>query len=257
MSDHAQPKLEMATLNRRLRRSHQIVADLHAEIVRFHGPILPRGKNGDQYVPVVFEKAPSAKGTIFSFAGLQAHGDRTDIEFGGLLAGIPYCKVYVKDYAQCWYQHGLEGLGSTRIEAFRALANAFKDLPRPWIAIGCSAGGYAALLAGAAMKADKVVAYCPQTHITRDVFVKFSQILPRSRNFKLRAPDNDLAHSLAELPPVPSDIHFGAKNETDASQAKRLGHLPQVALYSHPIGSHNIAGYLRMNDCLLSTILEP
>ena len=248
---------ELSKARRRLRLRNEMIATLHREIVRLSGPALSIDDEGAGFVPMECDLKPDAEGTIFSFSGLHLGGGKTEREFKGTLTDANYSVVYIKDYQQVWYQHGLFGIGDTRVAAFENIAEALGHLPRPWICIGNSAGGYAALFAGAVMQADRVVAFSAQTYVNAAVFKSFSREFPRARNFAPKDPENDLRNVLPNYASVPSKLIYGAENPTDSEQAERMADLPGIQLVPLPLKTHATAAQLRTDGKLLQTILEP
>lgn len=247
---------ELSKAQRRLRLRNEMIVTLHREIVRISGPALSINDEGAGFVPMECDLKDDAKGTIFSFSGLHLGGGKTETEFKGTLSGTNYSVVYIKDYEQVWYQHGLFGIGETRVTAFENIAQALGHLPRPWICIGNSAGGFAALFAGAVMRADRVVAFSPQSYVDAKVFKQFSREFPRARNFAPKDPENDLLNVLPNFAPIPSKVIYGGENPTDSQQAERLAAIPSVQLVPLPIKTHASAAHLRTQGLLLQTILE-
>ena len=247
---------EISKLGRKLRLKNQLLSMLLTEVVRKNGPALPVSDEGARFVPIAYDLKPNAVGTIFSFAGLSQEGSFAEFEFRKTLTDTPYSVVYVKDNEQTWYQKGLKGLGDTRNNAFTAFASLDLNLPRPWIFIGNSAGGYAAIFAGWAAQADRVVAFAPQTMINARIFRHYSGETPHARGFDLKDPQNDLRNVLPYYQPVPTKIVYPQQNRRDTNQAEHLYALPGIDMMPLDIRSHHVAAHLRGEGRLIETILE-
>lgn len=77
-----------------------------------------------------------------------------------------YDKTFFVDIQHCWYHKGLHAL-STNIEETKTY---LETLFRPYqkvVIMGNSAGGYAAILFGSLLKVAHVIAFVPQTILTR------------------------------------------------------------------------------------------
>jgi hypothetical protein len=115
--------------------------------------------------PLTFEDDPSQT-LLVVFGGLNRQvGGVPPFEFMRLTGGVPVKRLFVRDPRQAWYHRGLPGIGDDLDAVVTHLA------ARPYggygrlVAVGNSAGGYAALLLGSLLEADCVLAFAPQTTI--------------------------------------------------------------------------------------------
>jgi len=100
---------------------------------------------------------------VISFASWGTHHNFKNI----LLNNCKYNCIFVKDILYSWYFRGIPGHGNTIDE----VAESLKDIISTFeysklIILGYSAGGYAAILYGCLLGADKVIAFGPQTILT-------------------------------------------------------------------------------------------
>ena len=116
---------------------------------------------------------------------LQCHGATLVIAFAGadaLIGGEPFaggvpsfefarafreagvgCALFVRDVLRSWYLRGIGDAGYTFqsvVDALRAEIDSVR--PARLVTLGCSMGGYAAVRAGLALRADEVLAFGPQ-----------------------------------------------------------------------------------------------
>lgn len=72
--------------------------------------------------------------------------------------------LFLKDARRQWYLGGLEGMGTNIDENLNFLRNEFAKYDKV-ICMGCSAGGYGAILYGSLLNVDAVIAFYPQCHL--------------------------------------------------------------------------------------------
>lgn len=104
---------------------------------------------------------------LTSYGGHMQHA--RGFEWEGVLRAVNCHKLFLKDSHQHWYHGGLDGLGDTLDET---VAN-IRSLMEEWgatriMCLGSSMGGYGALLLGALLRADLIVAISPQVNITAE-----------------------------------------------------------------------------------------
>jgi hypothetical protein len=111
------------------------------------------------------------------------------VTFGGLamsMDGIPpfefcnilnkilpqYDKYFYIDKKQTWYHKGMEGISKNIPETVEYLREKISGYDKVYF-IGNSSGGYAALLFGSLLGVDKILAFQPQTDLSKCNGVKF------------------------------------------------------------------------------------
>lgn len=77
-----------------------------------------------------------------------------------------YNQHYYLDKKQLWYTQGIDGISTNINETSEFIKNKIKPYKKV-IFIGSSAGGYAAILFGSLLKVTTVIAFNPQTFISR------------------------------------------------------------------------------------------
>ena len=105
---------------------------------------------------------------LIIFGGIAGNLGLPPFEFGRMLGGFECKKIFVRDLSQSWYCNGLPGIadsfdGMVAYLAERAKESGAKNV----VTIGNSAGGYAALLAGQLLGANRVRAFSPQTFLSQ------------------------------------------------------------------------------------------
>jgi len=88
--------------------------------------------------------------------------------------------IFVVDQLQCWYHCGLKGITASVEETVVYLNDIISERPRNRVLfMGCSAGGYAAILFGSLCKGvDHVIAFCPQTTLVSPIDRKYGDLKP-------------------------------------------------------------------------------
>jgi len=168
--------------------------------------------------------------------------------------GLPVKRLFVRDPALVWYQHGVPGFGDTIDEVTSSLKMliADQDVDR-LVAIGSSAGGYAALAFGSLLEADLVLAFSPQTILDRQWLdaVGDRRWPGHFKNLAaLGGPDPrwvDLGEALPRERRAGTtyEVHYPKPYEEDARHAERLTGLPGMTMIPHERGYHNFIQGLR------------
>lgn len=198
-------------------------------------------------------RAPGATRTIVAFAGLgQLVGGMTPFNFLHSLEGIDANVVFVRDPRRTWYNGPIADLGRSAGE----IAGRIGDLAAeagggPLYLLGTSSGGYAALAFAPPLAARRVLAFAPQTTIDPSLLrsigeTRWLKMLDRRRPTDLL----DVVPALeAAPPPGGCDIIVGRRVPHDLVYAKRLAHIPGVAIHIVR-GGHNTAMHLRERGAL-------
>jgi hypothetical protein len=214
------------------------------------------------YITDIGEPGP----VLVCFGGLLNHMGMPHFEFFSLLRDVPCNKIFIRDLDQVFYQRGVRGLGETvpaAADGIRALVSGH----HPVVFVGNSAGGFGALLFGALTKPDDVLAFAPETFVSR---------LHRRINGDHRwAEEVDTMYRLANLErkyldlkrvlrrhpgPTTYQIHYAKWNKLDARHALRMGSLARVSLHPKASKRHGVIRDLRDDGSLkplITGLLEP
>ena len=119
--------------------------------------------------PIAVDFSSDSKVLLVAFGGLKRGVGRiTPFEFFNLTRGANCKKIYVRDMNLAWYHCGLPGIAKNIDGVAKHLKGLIKKSgARKVVVVGNSAGGYAALLFGHLIGANVVLAFCPQTFISK------------------------------------------------------------------------------------------
>jgi hypothetical protein len=164
-------------------------------------------------------------------------------EFFNTSQDLDVKKAYLRDLDATWYHGGVQGVADDVPGVAERLRNVLEDVPvNKVVFAGNSAGGWAALLFGALVGVDLVLAFSPQTTLRQDELHKvndkrWDRRLQRARRRKLLNEDLlDLRPILEAHPPEKESrrvIHYPSTYGLDAFHAERLDGLPGVELNGH------------------------
>lgn len=187
-------------------------------------------------------------------------------EFFGLLQDFDCGKIYIRDLDQVFYQRGVRGLG----DSIPAAADELKKVlaGRGTVAfVGNSSGGFAALMFGALVGADRVVAFSPQTFVSRKLrFVYRDDRWPEEIGAMRKLPNlkgryldvkRILAHDNGQ---TSYEVHYPMWNKLDARHALRLSSQRRLVLHPNRSKRHGVIRDLRDDGrlkTLITGLLEP
>jgi pimeloyl-ACP methyl ester carboxylesterase len=169
-------------------------------------------------------------------------------------SGLPVKRLFVRDPALVWFQHGVPGFGETIDEVAASLRMVVDEQEvERLVVVGSSAGGYAALAFGSLLEADLVLSFSPQTMLERGWLDEAGDDRWPGHFKNLAAlggPDprwTDLREALPRerRPRTVYELHYPAPFELDARHAERLADLPGVTMIGHDRGYHNFIQGLR------------
>lgn len=175
-------------------------------------------------------------------------------------------KLFLRDINCRYYIHGLKN--STQcleetIELYKNLISGKKQY-RKIIALGCSAGGFAAILFGQILGFDKVIAFSPQTVLTdlKESLIGDTYNAPKTCQWLRNLyPDNEMYQNALDLNNYrpfmcPIDIHYSVSGNNGADKKHALYLKSKYCnIIEHPGKDHMIALTLR-NQGKLKEIIE-
>lgn len=155
-----------------------------------------------------------------------------------------FSRIYLRDYFQVWYQAGLNGRGSASTLASQLESLIATIRPSKVITLGVSAGGYASILFGNLLGAERALSFSPQTIILSDTPGGFYSEYRRQFHERVLKDRPYVVADLAELDlgRTRSRIYYAAENEGDRYHALRLKGKPRCELMSRPSREHG--GYI-------------
>lgn len=259
INDSADYKRLLIKLNRQSKQIELLrekVFSLQETLIRSNNlPACDLNNSLASITPIVTRIIPDARSTVIAFGGMSTQLGMPPAEFLKSFTQKNINTVFVKDFQQCWYQKGLLGLSTDIQQTVDVIKERIPDQQENIYTIGTSAGGFAAILFGALLNADKIVAFGPQTILTEEVFQNFKSLDSRFQDINLESPFSDLKQIL-ETSEYSSSIyiHFAKNHDDDKAAAERLANLKNVYLYPWETETHNIAGWLKAQDKLASVL---
>ena len=168
-------------------------------------------------------------------------------------------RILVRDIRNGWYHRGVSGLG-THVDEIAATLRGLVHSIRPSrvLTIGQSMGGYAAIMFGMLLDADRIIAFGPLSHLDPEeaacygdlrflpVMKSLTADRPKSGYFDLVRLGGSLGHRGAVhvvfgTHPGIEDVEAG---NLDAIHALRLARLPNVTLHPYPEADHLVVKWL-------------
>ncbi|WP_428356987.1 hypothetical protein [Methyloprofundus sp.] len=208
----------------------------------------------DSLSPVEIEDR-GGRVTILAFSGMLTTLAMPKAEFFKSLSGNKNVNIiFVKDFKQAWYQCGLLGLTENITETTHFLKKIIPDSTERLVTIGTSAGGFAAILFGCLLGAQKSVSFAPQTFLNKKEFMVFRSIDSRWTEIQ-ESKFLDLKRVIGEANTT-HNIYVGKYNHKDMAHAANLTNFEKVFLHEIDSESHNIAKFLKDAGQLDSIIKE-
>ncbi|MHB8234605.1 MAG: hypothetical protein ACYDHT_08125 [Solirubrobacteraceae bacterium] len=198
---------------------------------------------------------------LIAFGGLRGRVDVPPFEFLSVTGDFPVKRMFVRDLHQAWYHRGIPRQHAKTLEA---VADRLRTVIEPHgvrrlVTIGNSSGGYAALVFGALLEADTVLAFAPQTTLDPDAMLALGDRRWEAHLRGLLASgrmDERWLDLRSALPAVLQErtraqIYFNERLEVDRLHAERLAGVPGVRLFrfGHNTG-HYLVNTLRDNGSL-------
>lgn len=184
-------------------------------------------------------------------------------EFMAITESLPCRRVFVRDTNQAWYHFGTANMGGSITGINNSLRRIFGGPDRGLtrlVTVGNSAGGYAAILFGHLLGADKVVAFSPQTVLSAEGRRKMGETRWPQLDYiaeHTRTPQYlDLLDVLASLdlgrPPMPISIYYSDADPLDARHVDPITKMISwCCSYAVNLGDHNVVKPMRDKGLLL------
>lgn len=183
--------------------------------------------------------------------------------------------LYLRDSANLWYQHGIAGLGRDVHETANRLREVI-DAVRPSSVsiVGQSMGGYAAVLYGALLGVDRVLAFGPLSYLRpdwarRDGDLRWISVMDKLKRYPPAPCYDDLPALLSSLSTIPEiQLVYGTGAEDDgtanldALHSSRFRQVAGVRVTDIAEAPHAVVKWLidqgRIDDMLAAALLpEP
>ncbi|MES2886897.1 MAG: cupin-like domain-containing protein [Pseudomonadota bacterium] len=187
------------------------------------------------------------------------------------LCGRPLNRLLLRDPHNLWYQRGVAGLGGNVDQVTDSLRRLVRCIaPSRVITLGQSMGAYAALMWGALLPADQVLAFGPLSSLELGVSQQASDtrwlsVMEKLRDAPQPAARLDLPRLWTETGATPDVcIHYGLADDptqpddrnADVFHAQRLASLPRCRTVAHPGSPHTVVQHLKKTGVLDSLLMK-
>ncbi|WP_172592981.1 YqiA/YcfP family alpha/beta fold hydrolase [Altererythrobacter sp. B11] len=166
--------------------------------------------------------------------------------------GASFDSYYLTARKNDWYFSGVQGCNSLEA-SFAEIERAMASYDATMF-LGNSMGGYAAMLFGAPLKADAILAFSPQTRFDSAFCEQIGESRWRDAYIEMRAQHDVEAMALHSRWPNTYDgsvdIHFGAGCGQDKEYAAQLSGMSGVSLVPHEGLDHDLVHDLRATKTL-------
>lgn len=192
---------------------------------------------------------------LLTFGGMKSTAGIVAFEFVRMTQSLGVKRMYVRDPRQSWYHRGMPQHGMTLSSVGEVLRRLVQERgTERLVVVGNSAGGYAALVFGALLRADVVLAFAPQTTLRREHLRAMGDerwdelLIPLYEKGAIEERWADLSEALpgALTPATRCNVYFD-EHVLDSAHAERLAAIPNVRLYRFGRGGHDLVRSLR--DC--------
>ncbi|HEX7070158.1 MAG TPA: hypothetical protein VF190_05110 [Rhodothermales bacterium] len=176
-------------------------------------------------------------------------------------------KIYVRDVTNSWYLGELPGLENGLFSLAELIQEERERYQiRETICLGCSMGGFGAILVGLLTGADRIVAFSPQSFVDRTHRILYAD--RRSWDLKERLHrmhDAEFRRQFFDLKPIVEEraaesteiaIHVPRENRLDRIHARRLQRAPIVRIHEYPFSDHTFVRRLSREGKLLDLITD-
>ena len=197
------------------------------------------------------------------FGGIAEGIGVPPFEFRRMMAEIPVSTLYVRDVSQAWYHLGIDDGDRSLEGAAEHIAKVLSGIgARRTVFIGNSMGGFAAILLGQKLKADRIIAFAPQTYVDFATRLRsldfrwFRQVAMMYRKRGLRCPTYNLRSYLRRNPLAsPASIYFGTGSRLDSRHARELEGMPNITLFEQQGAGHDMVKSLKLSGELHRMLL--
>lgn len=217
----------------------------------------------DALKPVVKMEGGRTDRVFLSFAGLNLGMGMPPFEFLRSFRAKDVPGWFIKDFHQSWYQQGLLGISSDIDGTAAYLASLMVSHRGARLAtLGASSGGYAAIVFGCRLGAERIAAFSPQTAITRRIVSQYKALdTPDALDFlDANQAVLDLREFLLAQEAAPQvTVYYGADHPKDAKEALRLEGLNNVTLVPvQDVQGHSVTAALKQQgrlDAILDELI--
>jgi pimeloyl-ACP methyl ester carboxylesterase len=202
--------------------------------------------------PIEIDLINESSSLYIFFGGIQAGIAMPPFEFYNSSKIVNENKMFVRDFSQCWYQKGLQGIGTDVSSIADHLKKIINDInPDKIFFVGNSMGGYAAILFAALLGQGEAIAFSPQTFISnemREIHADnrwLEQIENMHRTPNIIKNNLDLRLLLDEDNKQKISIFVSVEDKLDEAHADHLRDVPYVNIFKFNQGGHSVVKLLR------------
>lgn len=196
------------------------------------------------------------------FGGIAGAIGMPPFEFYRSSKIISHSKIFFRDRSQSWYQLGLPDIGKDVFEIAEYLKSKISELKsKDVVLVGNSMGGFAALLFCSMLQRGRVIAFSPQTFISKEKRRYFGDFRWAAQIDKMHQSAStshiyDLSKWIeVNSPEIKADIHVSTSDALDVTHANQLINFKNVRLNYYPNGGHKLVTKLH-EDGLLPMIFR-
>lgn len=217
----------------------------------------------DDGTAILLQEDSEADALLIAFGGLFGSVAVPVYEFAKFASALSAKGMFLRDPHRAWYFRGLPEAGEDLQSVEKVLAQHLERLrPRRVVAVGASAGGFAALHFGARLGFDEVHAFSPQTTVAKWQRFRLGDRRWKKdiRNIHTSPSENrifeDLVPTLAARRPGSTfHVHYCHSENLDVAHAMRIASCEDVFLHAYAEGDHKVIRWLKKRGDL-SRILE-
>jgi hypothetical protein len=233
-----------------------------AEMVRYKAQLLTNELVDTTDEHVLIDEIHPGEALVIAFGYADWHATPRFDFFGRLkkleaAAGRPLNKILVRDTQNAWYHRRIPGLGDHVDDTVKSLRAIIRGIaPGRLITIGQSMGGYAAIMFGMLLRADRIISFGPLSFLNAEQALCYHDRRWLSVMQKLEADPpgsgyDDLPALCLKQRPAHSELHlhFGTRPDgegaresvnLDAFHANRFAAYKRCHLHPYPFSGHTV-----------------
>ena len=199
---------------------------------------------------------------VITFGGLFTMGV-PPFEFKRIMSEFDVKRLFLRDVDRAWYQLGVRGLGEDVLSLARQLTTLRHEAhARRVVCLGASNGGFAAMMLGALIRADVVLAFGPQTSMTQEFRethneTRWAEHYAKIHEGAIHGSGKmflDAREVLLTTGAAPTYVWFPIQFQPDVLHAKHMAGVPNVTLCPFGYDHHDVVKRMRDTGHLMPEI---